>query len=155
MATVGERFVDGPLNRDVIRMLSRGNTADPAPVSAALGRAPRPLGEALKLTPAYDADRMAGRLYFVRPLLRWSIAILWIATAFLSFGLYPVSESYKMLASMGLTGALADIALYGGALADLVLGVLLLMQWRPVLVGFLQLAFVMIFSLLATRLAGD
>jgi uncharacterized protein YbjT (DUF2867 family) len=45
MASVGERFVDAPLNRDVIRMLSRGNTADAAPVSAVQDRAPRPSAE--------------------------------------------------------------------------------------------------------------
>ncbi len=136
-------------------MLARGNVSDPGPLTAALGRPPRGLRQALALQPAGNADRTAARLFFVRPLLRWTIGLLWIATALLSFGLYPVEKSRELLAPLGLTGALADVALYGGAAIDLLLGALLLLRWRPVVVGAAQLATMAVFTLLALGLPAD
>jgi len=59
-------------------------------------------------------------------LLRLSIAIVWIATAVVSAGLYPVEESLAMLARVGLSGMPALVALYGAAVLDLALGVAVL-----------------------------
>lgn len=154
-AAIGGRVSTGPLNRDVVKLLAHGNVSDPGPLTAALGRPPRGLRQALALQPACDADRTAARLFFVRPFLRWSIGLLWVATALLSFGLYPVAKSHEMLAPMGLTGALADAALYGGAAIDLLLGALLLLRWRPVAVGVAQLATMTVFTILALALPAD
>ncbi|WP_424361861.1 SDR family oxidoreductase [Methylocystis parvus] len=155
MAEIGGRFTSGPLNPDVIRMLARGNVSDPSPLTAALGRPPRDLRQALAQEPASEADRLAARLFFLRPVLRFSLAFLWIASGLLSLGLYPVAKSYAMLASLGLSGALASIALYGGAMLDLLLGLLLLRRWRPVLIGGLQLASMAAFTLLALGLPSE
>lgn len=154
-AALGGGFAAGPLNAETLKMLQAGNVADPAPMTAALDRPPRELKTALALHPASGADRAAARLFFLRPLLRVSIAILWIATALLSFGLYPAERSYEMLAAIGLTGPLAAAALYGGAAVDLALGVLLLIGWRPVLVGLLQLASMGAFTLMAAGLGAE
>lgn len=155
MAEISGRFTDGPLNPDVIKMLARGNVADPGPLTAALGRPPRDLRVALEQEPASRADRLSARLFFLRPVLRWSLALLWIASGLLSAGLYPIENSYHMLDLIGLSGAPATAALYGGAFLDLALGVLLLRRWRPVLVGWLQLASMGAFTLLAIRLPPE
>lgn len=152
---IGGRFTSGPLNPDVMKMLARGNVSDPGPLTAALGRPPRDLRSALALEPASRADRQAARLFFLGPALRWSLALLWIVTGLLSLGLYPISKSYEMLAAIGLHGAIASAALYGGAGIDLILGLLLLFGFRPVLVGWLQLASMAAFTLLAIGLPGD
>jgi|AGTN01.3.fsa_nt_gi Nucleoside-diphosphate-sugar epimerases len=155
IASVGERLMNGPINRDIIAMLKAGNTADPKPLSTILGRAPLRLDEALAQHPACEADRMAARLFFVRPLLRWSLGLLWLITGMLSFGLYPVEDSTRLLAAIGLDGVMADLALYGGALLDLGLGILLLIGWRPVALGFAMLASMAAFSLLALGLPAE
>lgn len=154
-ASIGGRVSTGPLNREVVKLLSKGNVADPAPMTAALGRAPRDLRRALALAPACNADRTAARLFFLRPVLRWSLGLLWIATGLLSFGLYPVEKSYALLAEIGLHDSGAAAALYGGAAIDLTLGALLLMRWRPVAVGLAQLATMAAFTLLTARLPAD
>lgn len=154
-ASIGGRVSTGPLNREVVKLLSRGNVADSAPITAALGRPPRPIRDALALEPAYEADRQAARLFFLPPVLRWSLGLLWIATGLLSFGLYPLEKSYALLAEIGVHGQLADAALYGGATVDLVLGVLLLLRWHPTLVGGAQLATMLAFTIIATRLPPD
>lgn len=152
---IGGRFTSGPLNPDVMKMLAGGNVSDPTALAAALGRPPRSIRAALAEEPASDADRLAARLFFLKPVLRWSLALLWIVTGLLSFGLYPVAKSYELLAAIGLTGPVAALALYGGAALDLALGLLLLRGFRPVLIGWLQLASVAAFTLLALGLPAD
>jgi hypothetical protein len=48
---------------------------------------------------------------------------VWIVTAIVSFGVYPVAESYALLAGVGLKGLPAAFALYGAALLDLAFGI--------------------------------
>jgi len=155
VARIGDRFIDSPINRELLVMLKAGNTADPAPFAAVLGRMPHRLALALAARPATRADRQAAGLFFVRPLLRWSLAVLWLATAALSFGLYPVADSIHMLATIGLEGRWADVALYGAAGLDLGLGSLLLLGKRPVAVGYAMLATMAAFTALATGLPAE
>ncbi|MGE4279274.1 MAG: NAD(P)H-binding protein [Magnetospirillum sp.] len=155
IARVGERLMNGPLNRDIVAMLKAGNTADPKPFSTILGRAPRRLEEALAQHPACETDRQAARLFYVRPLLRWSLGLLWLITGLLSFGLYPVEDSARLLISIGLDGVMADFALYGGATLDFGLGILLLAGWRPVTLGCAMLASMAAFSLFALGLPAE
>jgi uncharacterized protein YbjT (DUF2867 family) len=154
-AAIGERLMDGPINREIVTMLKAGNTADPAGITAALGRPPRRLADALARHPATQADRWHARLLFVRPLVRWSLGLLWLATGLLSFGLYPIVESYRLLADVGLHGLPADAALYGAATLDLMLGSLILARWRPVAVGAVMLASMAAFSVIATGLPTE
>lgn len=154
-ASIGGHVSTGPLNREVIKLLSRGNVADCAPMTAALGRPPRYIHDALALEPASDADRQAARLFFLRPVLRWSLGLLWVATGLLSFGLYPLEKSYALLGEIGVRDALADAVLYGSAAVDFLLGVLLLLRWRPALIGLAQLATMLLFTIIASRLPPD
>lgn len=149
---LGDRLMNAPVGPDMVAMLRRGNTGDPRPFAAALGRRARPLSQALALHPASQADRWHARLFLIRPLLRWSLGLLWVVTALLSFGLYPVAESYRMLAEVGLEGVPASMALYGAATLDLVLGVLLLARWHPVAVGLAMLVTMAAFTLIALGL---
>lgn len=154
-ARLAPHVSDLPFNPELLTMLSHGNVSDPAPMTQALGRAPLSVATGLARHPSCDADRSAARLYFLRPLLRLSLALLWLATGLLSLGLYPVKDSYAMMAPLGLHGAVANAALYGGGLLDLLLGALLLLRIRPVAVGFAQLASMTVFTILAGRLAAD
>jgi len=67
--------------------------------------------------------------------IRLVLAIVWIVTGILSFGLFSQQESLQLLAAVGLHGAAAKVALYGSASLDLLLGVLTLARpsiwlWR-------------------------
>lgn len=154
-AQVGGRLGHGPLTAEVLAMLKAGNVGDAGPLSAVLGRPPRRLADALARHPATAEDRQAARLRFVRPLLRWSLGGLWVATGVLSLGLYPVAGSQRLLAEAGLAGLPAEAALYGGATVDLVLGAALLAGWRPVLTGAAMLAAMAVFTTIATALPAE
>jgi uncharacterized protein YbjT (DUF2867 family) len=155
LAFLGEMLTQGPVSREVIALLKQGNTADPGPMIAVLGRAPRPLATALALQPASRSDLWAAWLYPLRPVLRWSLGILWVASGVLSCGLYPLSGSYRLLAEIGLTGQKAEIVLFGAAGLDLILGLALLARLRPVATGALQLLAMAGFTAIATALPAE
>lgn len=121
-AALAARLPQQVLTPDTLRMLAAGNVADAAPLAQLLGRAPvAPADWFAGIAPSMlRADAVAN---WMAPLFRLVLALIWIVTALLSFGLYPVSDSHAMLAQVGLHGTAADVALYGAAALDLALGI--------------------------------
>ncbi|MDL5367975.1 SDR family oxidoreductase [Xanthomonas sp. NCPPB 2654] len=121
----------GWLAPDALDMLQAGSTAPPDDMHAALGRAPRApehfvhAGNRARL-------RQAALLQWLLPALRWSIALMWIVTGYVSAFAYPVADSLALLARTGLHGGLAVAALYAAAALDAALGLALLClpRWR-------------------------
>jgi uncharacterized protein YbjT (DUF2867 family)/uncharacterized membrane protein YphA (DoxX/SURF4 family) len=107
----------GLLDRDSLAMLERGSVADAARFAQLLGRDPAPVPGPLDAT-----MRTRAQLAWLLPLLRVSLAAVWLTAGVVSFGLYPVSDSMALLARTGLTGPAASIALYGAATLDIVMG---------------------------------
>ncbi|HWI84113.1 SDR family oxidoreductase [Ramlibacter sp.] len=110
------------LDSETAGMLLRGNVAPAGPFTRLLGRPPLAVASFIERARAatWRQEAMLGTWL---PLLRWSIALLWIWTGIVSLGLYPVSDSLELLARVGLRGGLATLALYGAAALDLLLGV--------------------------------
>jgi uncharacterized protein YbjT (DUF2867 family) len=129
LAKVGRWLPGGLLDEDALRMLNRGNSADPAATTLLIGHPPRPVS-AFIIDP--EAERTRAKLDWLLPALRWSIAAVWIITAIVSFGLYPVEQSYDLLARTGIPPPLQPLMLYGAAVFDLALGfgILLLKRRR-------------------------
>lgn len=104
-------------------MLLRGNAAPAQDFERVLGRPPRPVSRFVE--PAWAAPLRAQAVLGVwLPVLRVALALMWVWTGIVSLGLYPVQESYALLARVGLAGGLATLALYGAAGLDIALGVL-------------------------------
>ena len=127
-ARIAGRVAASPLDADTADMLLAGNAAPAEDFTRLLARRPR---DPSAFVPAWMAPGLRARaaLGWTLPLLRLALAFLWIWTALVSFGLFPVEESRELLAEVGLRGAFATLALYGAGLMDLVLGVLTL--WAP------------------------
>ena len=155
LAWANEIVEVGPGDRELVAALERGNVGDPTGAAAALGRPPRSLWQSLERAPATIADLWRARLYFVQPLLRLSIALLWIGTALASFGLFPVADSYVILAEVGVRAPFADLALFGGAAVNLALGAMLLVNVRVAAVGVVMLALLIFYSLVGLALPAD
>jgi uncharacterized protein YbjT (DUF2867 family) len=149
VAAVGDRLRGVLLDRESLAMLIRGNVGSPQVISAVLDRSPRPV-EAFIASGDVRAAANQARLGWLLPLLRATVGIVWIVTAIVSFGAYPVDESYAMLGRVGLTGIGAAVALYGAALLDLAfgLGVFLMRDrrwlWRA------QMALIVGYSIIIT-----
>lgn len=149
-ARLGGWLGEGLLDTDALRMLDRGNFADPAPTAMLIGQAPRPVSSFVS-DPA--ADRLRAKLDWLLPPLRWSIAAVWIMTAIVSFGLYPRADSYQLLARTGIPEALRPLMLYGAAAFDLLLGLGTLLLTRRRWLWLLQLALIAFYTVvIALRL---
>ncbi|KQT13580.1 SDR family oxidoreductase [Ramlibacter sp. Leaf400] len=127
-ARVAGQVPGSPLDADTAAMLLAGNAAPAEDFTRLLSRRPRDPSAFVppRLAPALRAGAALG---WTLPLLRLSLAFLWLWSALVSFGLYPVEESRELLADVGLHGAWATLALYGAGLLDLALGMLTL--WAP------------------------
>jgi len=143
------RWSAAPVNADAVRMLARGNTASATAISALLGRPP--------LAPEHfiaadDAARLRAEalLGWMPWVLRASVAFLWIATAIVSFGLYPVADSLALLAQAGVPAAIQPLALYGAASLDLAFGVLSVAPRRPTWLWRAQAALILGYMLIIT-----
>lgn len=148
-ATVGSLLPGVLLDRATLGMLERGNCADPGPITDVLGEPPRPV-ERFLAPDEVAPMRRAARLGWLLPLLRGSIALVWIVTGLVSLGLYPVADSLALLARTGLSGTPAWISLYGAALLDLGLGVATLTLARRRLLYRLQAALVLGYTAIIT-----
>jgi nucleoside-diphosphate-sugar epimerase len=136
MAKLG-RFLPGALLDDeALGMLNRDNAADPADITRLLGRSPRPVRDFIT-DPA--AERAQAKLGWLLPVLRWSIAAVWIFTALTSALLYPAQDSFQLLARTGVPASLQPLMLYGAAGFDLALGLGILVLARRRWLWLLQM----------------
>lgn len=146
-AHIGDHLPSMPLSSETLAMLERGNTGDADAIERVLGRAPRPPEAFIRCAEA-DTWRASARLALALPVLRIAIGILWLISAIVSFGLYPVEESYALLERTGITGALAPVALYGAATLDLIFGILVLAGYSRRWVWLVQLVVIAGYSML-------
>jgi uncharacterized membrane protein YphA (DoxX/SURF4 family) len=109
------------------------------------GVSPLSLKEALDFAPSFVQDRWHARLYFLGPVLRVAIAILWIGSGLVGF-LTPMISSQELFASAELPTAMAAPAVFAASTVDLVLGVLALIGWRPAVVAGLMCASLLVYT---------
>lgn len=129
MACIGDRWSGALLDSAAWRMLLRGNSADVEPLQNLLGSSPRDISQFVA-TEDTRAQRVQAQLRWLLPIVRFSLAILWIVTGLLSLGIYPVQSSFALLEQAGVPEALWPTALYGAALLDIALGLLILVPRR-------------------------
>lgn len=129
---MGEHVPGALLNSAAWQMLQRGNAAPAEDTHALLQRPPRP---ALSFVTQAQAPllRLRAQMNGLLPLLRVSLAVVWILSGMVSMGLYPVQDSRQLLARTGVPKPLQPLALYGAAVLDLLLGMLTLLWPRAAL----------------------
>lgn len=148
-AAVGERLPGALLDRETLEMLERGNTAPCDALARVLGRPPRPPSQFIAPGAERQALREHALLSWLLPVLRGSIALVWIVTGIVAAGLYPVADSLALLARADVHGGAAVLMLYGAAALDLLLGVLTLVVRRRWL-WIAQIALILGYTLIIT-----
>ena len=147
---LGDRF-GGPVNSTAAAQLAFGNTGDAAAFAAAVGFTPRRWRDMLAMQPAHAQDRWHARLYFVRPLLRVTLALLWIGSGV--GGAFAVRDWTPALAdASGLNFAASTAILALLCVTDVAIGVLVAARWRPRRTATIQFAMVAAYTLVATWL---
>lgn len=144
------QFVPGSLlDPETLSMLEAGNTAPPNDTHRLLQRSPRP-PEQLIADDQRDVMRREAQLSWLLPMLRISIALIWIWTGIVSLGLYPTQDSYELLARVGISASLAPLMLYGAAVLDLLVGLATLVMRRLGWLWLLQLAVILGYTVIIT-----
>ncbi len=82
-------------------------------------------------------------------LMRYTLAVIWLVSGALSLGIYPQRSSLEMLAQVGVHSTAALTALYGGALLDILLGILTLARPASAL-WLVQAAVIIIYTVIIT-----
>jgi len=126
-ARAGERWPKAlpMLAGDSLRMLEAGSVGDASALTRLIGRAPRPVAAFVPAALAPLLRRQA-QLDWALPMLRGTLAAVWIWTGIVSLGLHPVADSLALLDRAGVPQSLALPALWSAAALDLVFGVLTL-----------------------------
>jgi uncharacterized protein YbjT (DUF2867 family) len=140
VAQVAGMVPSSALTPESLRMLERsadgGNTADPGPAAALLDR---PLRDPSRFTRPYQ--RVVSVWSWGAQLVTVAMAILWLATAYVSWFAWPHGESMAWLGACGVPAIWQEPMLLAASLTDATIGVLLLLRPRRWLWG-LQLALV-------------
>ena len=142
LARLGDKTGVGMLNSESLRMLLEART----PEATYSGYQSRPLRESLALNPAQTADRMGAHVGYTRPLILWSLIIVWIFTG-ITTAFLDLDSSYEFLATGGITGAKATAFIYFGAGFDFMLGVAMIMGYRMRLVLSTQINLMLVYMI--------
>lgn len=148
-ARLGKRLPGAWPDEDALDMLERGNTAPAAGISSLLGRKPE---AAERFIPASYAEavRSHATMRWLLPVLRVCIGLVWLVTGIVSLGVYPVEDSYRLLARTGTPEWLQPVFLYGAALLDIALGAMTLWPYRPRWLWHMQAGLVLAYTLIIT-----
>ena len=139
-ARIGD-LVGGTLNSTAWAQLQHGNTGDAGGYARDSGLSPLGWREGLARHPAHAQDRWHARLYFVRPLLRIALALLWIASGVV--GAASVADwSGPVADALGISRDSGAALLGFSCLLDVALGALVLARWRPAVLAAAQMAVV-------------
>ncbi|MES2354636.1 MAG: NAD(P)H-binding protein [Pseudomonadota bacterium] len=144
-AKIGD-FVGGPINTTALRQLAFGNVGEPAAFVKSTGIQPRRWHAALLARPSQAQDRWHARMYFLRPLLRWALAVMWLVSGIVGLG-QPANITDPLMAGFGLSGIAAQVAVWMTSVADIMIGIALLSRWRPSWICVIQLAFVAAYTI--------
>lgn len=130
-ARIADLVPGSALNAATWRMLAQGSSADAGRFAAFLGREPKAPKHFIE---GSDAERLRARAMasWQQPMLRLSLAAVWILSAITSAFVYPRSDSLALLAQCGITGPLATASLYAASALDLALGIATLAYPRRV-----------------------
>jgi hypothetical protein len=152
LARTMSRLIDlvggGPMGSVGLRQLLAGNAGrEPAGVfQRAIGFAPASMDKGLAERPVQTQDLWHARLYFMRPLLRLTLAALWIGSAFA--GVLASPSAYAAIADvLAASGLPPRVFAVGFSVLDLVIGTALLWRQWPRLLAVVQTVVILGYTL--------
>ncbi|KTD61986.1 SDR family oxidoreductase [Legionella spiritensis] len=145
LTKLGDRLALGPLNSVSYQMTLHENMADYQPLRAVIDFDLAPFPEGLNYYPSQTQDRWHARLYFLRPLLKISLVLLWLLS-----GLIPLlgvnQQAEHLLLTAGIPQSLVAVVQTGSCLWDMFLGMALLFSFKNKWIGLLQFATIAVYT---------
>lgn len=142
----GDWFREIPINTTSYKMLSFNEVADAEPLIKTVGFRPATMEESFMMEPSTAQDRWHARLYFLKPLLRVSIGLLWLLSGLIPLFIIPQYAIDFMMSKAGLSGMAGKIAFYSASGVDILLGLATLANWRIKLIGGLQIFLIVFYT---------
>ncbi len=148
-AKIGNYIPNSPISETGIKMITVDNTANEIELKNLKNSThinPRSFTSGLNGMVSSVQDRWHARLYFLRPLLRISIAFIWIFSGIVS--LLPISSpiSFDLMTQAKIPLTFQPLALYSFSMIDILLGLATLFNYRLLAVGFLQCIFILMYT---------
>ena len=115
-----------PFRSTAVTELAAGVRGDPVPWRTAAGRAMRPLAATLRSLPSTVQERWFARAFLAKPLAIGTLSLFWLVTGLLT--LLRPSAAMMVLTERGLSAGMAGAIAIAGALADIALGLGILVK---------------------------
>jgi len=137
---IGDVLRLAPISATSVQQLEQGVATDITEQTRHFKTRPRGFATFLRTRPSQTQDLWHARLYLLRPVLRLTLALMWLASGLI--GLLLPADSFLPYVS----GLLPDIALIASAritgIIDLLIALALLRAWRLKKIAWLQFAMV-------------
>ncbi|CAA0096709.1 Uncharacterised protein [Starkeya nomas] len=111
-----------PVRSTARREIARGAVGDASEWTRITGIVPRSIESMLNARPASVQEGWFAGLYLLKPLVLVSLAIFWIGSGLASLG-QGYASGIAMMQQGGAAAGLAPVAVVGGGLADLLVGI--------------------------------
>ncbi|HLB56296.1 MAG TPA: SDR family oxidoreductase [Coxiellaceae bacterium] len=151
-AKFGDFFRNAPLSSTGVKLMAMDNVLTNQEfenLTKTVSFTPRSFTQGLNNMVSAVQDRWHARLFFLRPLLRLSIAYLWIFSGIISLVAANIF-SYPMLERMNINSPLKIILLFGASGLDILLGFAVLFNYRLKIIGSIQVALMIIFTIITS-----
>lgn len=152
-AKLGNFIPNSPLSETGIKMMAVDNMAtqlEEENLHDLTQIKPRSFSEGLNGMVSSVQDRWHARLYFLRPLLRLSIAFIWIGSGI--FSLVSSASSFDLMSQLKIPVSLQSMTLYSLCTLDILLGLATLFNYRLLLIGSLQCFFILLYTIILSFL---
>ncbi len=154
-AKIGNLLPNSPLSETGVKMMTVDNIASEAEIKnleKITQLKPRGFTQGLNGMVSSVQDRWHARLFFLRPLLRLSIAFIWIFSGIIS--VLPISApmSFDLMNQANIPVSLQSFVLYFFSVLDILLGLATLLNYRLLLTGFLQCTVVVMYTIVISIL---
>ncbi|STX28997.1 oxidoreductase [Legionella beliardensis] len=152
-AKLGDYLPFSTINTPAIAMLELGNVTSPAEAKKFAQTArltPRSFTEGVYSYPSNKPDRFYARLFFIKPLLRLSLAFMWLASALVSAFFFPRVASYTLLAKVGVASSWQPFLLNSACIINALIGISLLFNYKTKLNCVLQVLVMAAYTVIIT-----
>jgi uncharacterized protein YbjT (DUF2867 family) len=139
----------GPISKTSFELLMQENISDDRPLKAEIDFPIQSMSEALSDMPSQTQDKLHARLYFLKPITKLSLIILWFFSGLLPL-LFSYNEAADMLGEMGFSKNLSLALTSITCLWDLFIAFGLALSKRVRLFNYIQLLTILCYTLLAT-----
>lgn len=141
MGRIGDVMRLGPISSTAVTQLETSVLAQPDITITSLPVQPRGFSTFMAARPAGTQDLWHARLYLMRPLLRLTLAFLWLASGLIGLML-PADQFLPLVSASGLSDTVLITLARLGGVVDIAIALALLRGWHPRLMAGIQAAMI-------------